>query len=758
MKKLWTDSLAAKVLFSYLAVVALLFACFYFASSTLLRDFYISSLNTRMDQEAHLLARVLPFGVEGAALDDVCRQLSRELGARITVIALDGKVLGDSSEVSANMENHAGRPEVMEALSRGSGSSLRYSTTVGYEMVYHAFDQAGKGKERIVRVAMPLTEVERVISSVRHALLIGLLLTSALGVLLALIFSRHLSRRIQRLVQFSREMARGSLPQNFFPPSGQDEIHLLEQHLNEIGREIRQEIASVVAEKEKLDSILRCMIEGLLVLDPKGRVLVINNQAAKIFHVSPDRDIHGASIAELSRHPEMRTIIREVLSSDIESQPFTREIELNEGQWFRITAVRLTQGQQGVFGSILVFHDITEVKRLEAIRSDFVANVSHELRTPLTAIRGYVETLLYAPPPDPQDSRQFLTIIDRHSERLTRLTEDLLILSDLESGRTQLSLAAVDVSQLIQRVLEIFWDRAEKKQIALRQVIEPKALRIMGDLDRLQQLFINLVDNAIKYTPSSGQVMISAGAKTGYSEAEPQIEILVSDTGPGIPSKDLPRLTERFYRVDKTRSRELGGTGLGLAIVKHIVQAHKGELKIESEVQKGTTVRVLLPAAQAIQPTKSILFLCTGNSCRSQMAEGFARHFAPDGVVFYSAGTAPRAIHPLAIQVMQEVGIDISRQRPKSLEEIPLDHVDLLITLCGDAAESCPVLPVKVERRHWPLRDPALAHGTPEQILEIFRGVRDQIRVKVEALLEGNASTSERANSANRPYASAAGR
>lgn len=748
MKKLWTNSLAAKVLFSYLAIVALLFACFYFASSALLRDFYVSSLNTRMEQEAHLLARVLPFGVEGTALDTVCRQLSQELGARITVIAMDGKVLGDSSEISANMENHAGRPEVIAALSQGSGSSLRYSTTVSYEMLYRAFHQIGKGEERIVRVAMPLTEVESVIGSVRHGLLIGLLFTSGLGILVALVFSRHLSHRIKRLVQFSREMAAGSFPQNFFPPSGHDEIHLLEQHLNEIGQEIRQQIASVIAEKEKLDSILRCMIEGLFVLDPKGRVLVINDQALKMFHVPPDRDIHGASIAELSRHPEMRKTIREVLASDIESRPFTREVELSEGQWFRINAARLTQGQ-GVLGSILVFHDITEVKRLETIRSDFVANVSHELRTPLTAIRGYVETLLYAPPPDPKDSRQFLTIIDRHSERLTRLTEDLLILSDLESGRAQLSLAAVDAGQLIQHVLEIFLDRAEKKQVELRRVIESGALRIRGDLDRLQQLFINLVDNAVKYTPAGGRVTIRVAPKA-VRNGEPMIEIAVEDTGSGIPSKDLPRLTERFYRVDKTRSRELGGTGLGLAIVKHIVQAHKGELKIESEVQKGTTVRVVLPSAQPAVQRQCLLFLCTGNSCRSQMAEGFARQLAADSTAIYSAGTQPREIHPLAIQVMKEVGIDISVQRSKGLEEIPLDNVDLLITLCGDAAETCPTLPAKIDRRHWALRDPALARGTPKQILEIFRDVRDQIRAHVEALLAGDDSVGEAANGANR--------
>jgi two-component system phosphate regulon sensor histidine kinase PhoR len=707
-----------------------------------------------MEQEAHLLARVLPFSIEGAALDALCRQLSHELGARITVIAIDGKVLGDSSEVSANMENHAGRPEVVAALSQGSGSSLRYSTTVSYDMLYRAFYQVGKGEERVVRVAMPLTEVESVISSVRHGLLVGLLLTLALCLAVALAFSRHLSGRIKRLVQFSHEMAKGSFPQNFFPAGDNDEIHLLEQQLNKMGQEIRNHITEVVAEKEKLDSILRCMIEGVLVLDAKGRVLVINDQAGKMFHVPPDRDIHGASIAELSRHPEMRKIIQEVLVSEIGSQPFTREVELDEGRWMRINAVRLRHGQQGVLGSILVFHDITEIKRLETIRSDFVANVSHELRTPLTAIRGYVETLLYAPPSDPKDSRQFLTIIDHHSERLTRLTEDLLILSDLESGRAQFSVTAVDSSQLIQRVLEIFLDRAEKKQVELRRVIESGALRIRGDLDRLQQLFINLIDNAVKYTPPGGRVTISAATKAGINGGEPLIEIAVSDTGPGIPSKDLPRLTERFYRVDKTRSRELGGTGLGLAIVKHIVQAHKGELKIESEVQKGTTVRVLLPSARLTLQHQSILFLCTGNSCRSQMAEGFARQLAPEGNVFYSAGTAPREIHPLAIQVMKEVGVDISAQHSKGLEEIPLNKVNLLITLCGDAAETCPTFPAKVERRHWALRDPVLAQGSPEEVIEIFREVRDEIHGKVKALLAGDDSFGEAANSGNQLHAS----
>jgi arsenate reductase len=213
------------------------------------------------------------------------------------------------------------------------------------------------------------------------------------------------------------------------------------------------------------------------------------------------------------------------------------------------------------------------------------------------------------------------------------------------------------------------------------------------------------------------------------------VEISVSDTGPGIPEKDLPRLTERFYRVDKARSRDLGGTGLGLAIVKHIVQAHKGELKIDSVLKSGTTVRVRLPIAPVELTHPSILFLSAANSCRSQMAEGFARSMASGAQRFFSAGAAPREIHPLAIRAMSEVGIDISTQRSKGIEEIPLDQIDQLITLCGEAAESCPPVPAKIARAHWPLPDPGLATGNEEEIMKVFRRIRDEIRTRVQAHL-----------------------
>ena len=735
MKRLWTSSLVTKVFLSYLAVVVLLFASFYIFSTVELRKRQIGAIGERMEQETRFLARVLPADETGPALDALCRQLGNDLGSRITVIAADGRVLGDSAEPSESMENHAGRPEVVEASRRGDGRIARYSTTLHHEMLYYASRQTAAGDARIIRVAKPLKEIESAIHSIRWSILSGLLFASALGLALAGFFSRHLSRRFRRLEQFAEQVAQGSFPQNFFPNRTGDEISLLEQRLNEMSLKIRDHLEQVITEKDKADSILRCMIEGVLVLDPKGQVLLMNDRARTMFHVPQGRAIYGVSMLEISRHPEVHKILHDVLAFDFAEQRYSKEVELDEERCFRVNAVKLPDPQGRSLGSILVFHDITDIKRFESMRSDFVANVSHELRTPLTAIRGYVETLLDTPPSDPADARQFLTIIDRHSERLSRLTEDLLTLSDLESGNIQLALQPLDPNQLIQRVLEIFWDRAAKKEIKLIHDARSDAPKLHGDVDRLQQLFINLVDNAIKYTPSGGTVALSAARSAPDHGLLPRVEISVRDTGPGIPEKDLPRLTERFYRVDKARSRDLGGTGLGLAIVKHIVQAHKGELKIESTINQGTIVSVRLPSAPSNgDHRKAILFLCTANSCRSQMAEGFARQIASGDYRIFSAGTEPKGMHPLAIRVMKEAGIDIAGQRSKSLASVALDTLDQVVTLCGEADEQCPTLARQVKRRHWPIADPALARGTEEEVLAVFRKTRDEIRARVEEL------------------------
>ncbi|MBI4490903.1 MAG: PAS domain-containing protein [Deltaproteobacteria bacterium] len=735
MKRPWKNRLIVKFFLSYLVVVLLLFAFFYPYSGAIVKNFYISSLSKKMEQEARIVSRLLPAGLEGEALDKICRELAQDLKSRVTVIALDGRVQGDSDQRSLAMENHGTRPEVVEALSRGGGRSIRYSTTVQYEMLYQAILQREKDQGRIVRISVSLGTVEEAIGSIRRAILLGLFLISGLGLLLAFFFSRHLGRRVRRMAEFSQNVSKGFFLQEPLRVREEDELSTLENNLNEMSRSLQEKIKGIVAEKEKVDSILRCMIEGVLVVDTQGRLILLNQKAQKMFNLPPTQSLQGASLLEVSRHPEMKRLTEEVLACDCSTECFSKEISLDEGRWFRVNAVSLRDGDNRPLGYILVFHDITELKRLETVRADFVANVSHELRTPVTAIRGYAETLLRTPPADPSDTEQFLSIIQRHSERLGRLIDDLLTLSDLESGKIHLARENVKAAELIERVVEIFQDQAKKKGVSLSHAIEFDLPPILGDPDRLQQLLINLVDNAIKYTPAGGQVKITA-CQALFSEkpAHPMVEIAVTDTGCGIPEKDLPRITERFYRVEKARSRELGGTGLGLAIVKHIVQAHEGFLKIGSQVQKGTTVRVFLPAANDGKELKEILFLCTANSCRSQMAEGFARVLAPKEIRVYSAGTEPKKVHPLAIKVMEELGIDISDQRSKGLEAVPLEKIDLVVTLCGEAAESCPTLAKMTERLHWPLPDPASARGDEDSVLKTFREVRDEIRTRVKKL------------------------
>ena len=678
----------------------------------------------------------MPTGLEGDSLDRLCHDLTQDRRLRITVIALDGKVLGDSEQVSQDMENHATRPEVAAALSNGQGSSLRYSTTVKHEMFYVAVRSPGQGTPRVLRVSVPLDSIEGTLSSLRHAILLGLLTLSGLGLLLALLFSRKLGLRVKRMGEFARQVSTANFPADPLRVHGEDELSVLEKNLNEMSHHLQDKIKDILSEKEKVESILRCMTEGVLVVDTHGRLILFNENARRMFKLSPTATLNGASLLEVSRHPEMKRLMEEVLACDCSTECFTKEIPLDEDKWFRVNAVSLRSGDGNPLGYVLVFHDVTELKRLETVRVDFVANVSHELRTPISAIKGYVETLLHNPPKSRETAQQFLEVIDRHSERLGRLVDDLLALSDLESGKAHVTAEKVEADSLLRRVLEIFQDHARKKAVSLSQEIAPDLPSICGDPDRLQQLLINLVDNALKYTPSQGRVSVKAQFGPGANGNElPMVEISVSDTGSGIPEKDIPRLTERFYRVDRARSRELGGTGLGLAIVKHIVQAHGGYLKIESQLQRGTTVRVFLPAMNPHTEFKEILFLCTANSCRSQMAEGLARTLAPKETKVLSAGIRPTRVHPLAVRVMKEIGIDISAQQSKSLDEILLDRADLVVTLCGEAADSCPTLNRRVEHLHWPIPDPALAQGDDEYVLQMFRQVRDEIRTRVRKLL-----------------------
>jgi two-component system phosphate regulon sensor histidine kinase PhoR len=438
-------------------------------------------------------------------------------------------------------------------------------------------------------------------------LLPGAILISCAALGGALLFAIRLRRRLDDLSAFLK-----AVPTRNYSPSlpvwDEDEIGVLERGLQELVARQYDRMRDLQAERKKLEVVLQSMAEGVVVIDPLGHVVLCNRAAQDLFGMRSFNEWQGKPLQAFSRHPVLQELLREVSHRRPDEAPITREIEIEgrEERHLAISAMQIWENDLTVSGYVLVFYDLTQLKQLESVRSDFVANVSHELRTPLTAIKGYSETLLNGALKDPDTAQRFLAIIDRHSERLSRLIDDLLTLSNLELGKTELRRDEIPLSEMVDEVFEVIREKAAKGGVTLQQTCPPDLPLVIGDSDRMQQVLLNLVDNAIKYTPAKGTVTVSArqvarseivtrNTKVPAGGQEEWLEVAVSDTGCGIPAEDLPRLTQRFYRVDKTRSRELGGTGLGLAIVKHIVNNHNGFLQIESQLQVGTTVRLFFP-------------------------------------------------------------------------------------------------------------------------------------------------------------------
>jgi two-component system phosphate regulon sensor histidine kinase PhoR len=422
---------------------------------------------------------------------------------------------------------------------------------------------------------------------------VGVVVVVAAGLVPALTVAWRIARRLERIGRFARAVAAGDFSIRL-PAGERGGLGLLEEALNEMGERLARSFQAMREESERVQGILRAMIEGVVVIARTGEVILINQHAEELFDLPEGSDHRGRHLIEMCRDPELQELLRETIATGVQKP--MRELMLAGGERRHLSVSVSPLGEAPVepFGFVLVFHDITELKRLEAMRRDFVANVSHELRTPLTAIRGYAETLLFGALEDRRRARQFLAVIDRHAERLSRLIDDLLALSDLELGKTPLKREAVQLESLVDEAIEVLGEKAARGRVTLTKAIPADLPLLVVDGDRLQQVLINLTDNAVKYTPVGGRVTISA--QVAGNGPAPVVDVEVSDTGIGIPAEDLPRLTERFYRVDKARSRELGGTGLGLAIVKHIVQAHGGRLHIASRLNVGTTVRFSVPA------------------------------------------------------------------------------------------------------------------------------------------------------------------
>ena len=517
---------------------------------------------------------------------------SRVTDARITLILPDGRVVAESDrplEDLARIENHRDRPEVSAALAGGVGRAVRRSETVGHDLLYVALPvRDGTRTVGILRLALPLEVVTGAYASIRQVLLAGGLLALGVALGIGLFVARRVTRPVVDMQSVARQMAGGDFSVRA-PVRSPDEIGGLGRALNVMASRFREKIEDLGREQATITAILDSMVEGVLAVDAHDHLLLLNQSVRAMFRLGP-RLGEGKPFLEVIRNADLFDLLW--ACREARGEMVSRELSLTTPveRILDVHALPLRVGGEGT-GVLMVLHDVTQLRRLERVRTEFVANVSHELRTPLTAIRGYLETLLEGGLDERDTARRFLEIVSRHTERLGRLLDDLTDLSNIELGKVALEVEPTDLGEALEAVLAIIGPQAAGKGVSLAADVPPDLPRALADGDRLTQILINLLDNAVKFTPAGGRVTVTAAVQ------DQMVEIAVADTGIGIPSTDLPRITERFYRVDKARSRELGGTGLGLAIVKHLVQAHGGALGIESESGKGTTVRFTLPVA-----------------------------------------------------------------------------------------------------------------------------------------------------------------
>lgn len=511
-------------------------------------------------------------------------------GARLTVISTNGDVLSDSEEPPELMENHSGRPEVREALKTGRGTAIRYSETLKREMVYLAVSHQDSPTSSllIIRFALPVKLLDEAVANFRQRLWIVSAIILILVGWLSLIFSRALGNRIERLKQFSQRVAAG----DFRPLPGDrrnDELSDLAGTLNETAGRLDKTIAALTEERNQSAAILRSMAEGVAVVGSNQKLVFCNEafrRALAIEASSPE----GRPIVEVIRQPDLIGSINKALegSESVRTELVIGTLRLRS---FSITAAPV-RTDSAIRGAVVVLHDISELRRLERARRDFIANISHELKTPLTAIQGFAETLLAGAIDDERNRLRFIEIIRSNSTRLARLTDDLLKLSRIEAGKFQPELQPVTIADIVDPCLEMFRLNAAAKNLSLQSEIPSDLPKIIGDALCLQEVLQNLLDNAVRYTPAGGSITLRAISGQGC------IVLSVSDTGIGIPKADQERIFERFYRVDPARSRELGGTGLGLSIAKHLVEAHRGRIEVRSEIGKGSTFLIFLPQDQ----------------------------------------------------------------------------------------------------------------------------------------------------------------
>jgi two-component system, OmpR family, phosphate regulon sensor histidine kinase PhoR len=543
-----------------------------------------SEIERNLIQKTQLLAHRVETERSGHTFADIAAQEGKAAGARVTIIDLTGKVLADSETNAASMENHAARPEFVAALSGTIGSTERRSASMGIPFLYIAVPISGGA----VRLAYPLSDVEAVSAQVRHRLELASALAFLVAIVVAAIAAHWSALRLERIVDVAARIAEGDF-QARIQETSKDEVGRVATAIDVTARRVEESFAAVRSSQRQLETLLNSMQDAVIAVSAEGLVQWANQPMDRL--VPQGTRLHQP-VVETIRDPDFLATVKEATTT--REVKTSRATSIVPGRAFDVTAAPLPDG-----GAVAVLRDLTETERVEKTRRDFIANVSHELRTPLTSIQGYAETLLDGTPDNIAPSREFLEIIRKNSARMSRLTEDLLTLARVESGETRFESESVAPAELLHDAEESFREISRTHGIDLQI---PDSLQsnggsiqhlplVLADREAIHQVFSNLIDNALKYGASGGRIILGARA------IPHAVEFFVQDFGGGIASEHVPRLFERFYRVDKARSRESGGTGLGLAIAKHIMLAHGGSIRAESELAHGSTFFFTLPTA-----------------------------------------------------------------------------------------------------------------------------------------------------------------
>ncbi|MBI2858055.1 MAG: HAMP domain-containing protein [Chloroflexi bacterium] len=569
---------------SYIALILVTMGIVSAYLATEVRNNYLDNLRTQLAVDARMVSREasgrLPASPGDQRLGDMARETAGLIGGRVTIIGADGAVLADSGDDPLAMENHAGRPEVRDAMGGGIGISTRVSSTLGRELMYVAVPVAVQGNiNGVARVALSTDQINTALSRMRFVILLAAGTITVLAAGLAIVIARRTTRAIRVVTRSARRLAAGELDQKAEVDSP-DEAGELAKAFNDMAGSLKRMVADLGSEKDKLAAVLSTMSEGTIMTTGDGTVALANPAAEQLLGTPLPV---GQRLIELDRDYELHRLLKECSSTGMPQQG---EIELRRARrYLAVTATPIASEAAGA--ALLVLHDITDLRRVERTRREFVANVSHELRTPLTSIRAAVDTLEEGALEDRAATGLFLKRISSEVERMSRLVADLLELSRLESGQVSPVLSPVHLNALAVEAAQRLFPMAEAKQVTLSTHISPDTPPVPADRERMLQVLSNLLDNAIKFTPSGGNVTLFA------KRHEDTVVLTVADTGIGIPAEHLPHIFERFYKVEKSRSS--GGTGLGLAIARHIVLAHGGQIFAESEEGRGSSFTFTLP-------------------------------------------------------------------------------------------------------------------------------------------------------------------